>query len=171
MCKRLCLFHTTWTCNKRIFTWRNFNLCNYKQWLHTFLSVEQTILCLLQTFFLDPLTKVFNFRLQGFVLMWKKNGNIISVGNQILGNVSLTENDWTNFCNLTQIKHNVHNSWKHFMLHYIWSHWITFSIHFTVWFLLHIYWFVISGQFKIQFGGKGEWKQFGDKPSWALRWR
>jgi len=25
-------------------------------------------------------------RLQGFVLMWKKNGNIISVGNQILGN-------------------------------------------------------------------------------------
>lgn len=26
-------------------------------------------------------------RLQGFVLMWKKNGNIISVGNQILGNL------------------------------------------------------------------------------------
>ena len=35
--------------------------------------------------------------------MWKKNGNIISVGNQILGNVSITENDWTKFCNLTPI--------------------------------------------------------------------
>ena len=38
---------------------------------------------------------MFNFRLQGFVLMWKKNGNIISVGNQILGNVSRTVGELT----------------------------------------------------------------------------
>ena len=32
--------------------------------------------------------EAYNFRLQGFVLLWKKNENIITVGDQILGNVS-----------------------------------------------------------------------------------
>ena len=32
-----------------------------------------------------------NFRLQGFVLLWRHNGSIISVGDQVIGSVSIIE--------------------------------------------------------------------------------
>ena len=90
---------------------------NYKQWVLTFLSKSQVcpatlarrafctsnILFATQSNILQhkKTDDIFNFRLQGFVLMWKKNGNIISVGDQILGNVSLTEKWWSEISNFT----------------------------------------------------------------------
>ena len=60
---------------------------------HIFVRLSKLFHPLTVCFFTGLYPNICNFRLQGFVLMWKKNGNIISVGNQILGNVSITEND------------------------------------------------------------------------------